>query len=105
MDAWSDSDVLDKAVTTAKRFVKVANTETILDSSGSAITDAAGATLYGSAGHSIELHGLLSFIPTESVDHSELHTFYSAEWLSIFGAPLEGSAKAAWAYESYDSTA
>tara|TARA_R100000808_G_scaffold48_5_gene321 strand:- start:7848 stop:8390 length:543 start_codon:yes stop_codon:yes gene_type:complete len=105
LDAWGDSDTLNASVTSATRLVKCANTSTILDSSGSAITDADGDTLFESVGHSIELHGLTNFSNSEAGDgFSEINRFYSAEFLSKFGAPIEGSADSSWAYDNFQET-
>jgi len=105
LDAWGDSDTLNAAATGATRLVKCANTAAILDSSGSAITDADGDTLFESVGHSIELHGLTNFSNSEAGDgFSEINRFYSAEFLSKFGAPIEGSADSSWAYDQYQET-
>ena len=105
LDAWGDSDTLNAAVTGATRVVKCANTAAILDSSGSAITDADGDTLFESVGHSIELHGLTNFSNSEAGDgFSEINRFYSAEFLSKFGAPIEGSADSSWASDQYQET-
>ena len=103
--AWSEADDLDASLTSARRLVKVANKEPVLDSTGANLTDASGAVIYLSVGHSIELHGLVSLTPTESADNSEVTRFYSCTLLSKYGAPIEGSAASDWAYLQYESTA